>query len=324
MDIIRWGMIGCGDVTEVKSGPAFSKVPSSELIAVMSRNAERAEDYARRHNIGSFYSDAELMISNPLINAVYIATPPSSHLQYCIAALKAGKAVYVEKPMTLNASEASALVHAIENFNGKLCLAHYRRAQPKFLKIRDLIFSGSLGKISEVNISFGRKPLSAEELHVPKTAWRVDPKISGGGLFHDLAPHQLDLLLYFFGEGKVVSAFTANTTGQYNAPDIVITEMKFNNDINFNGSWDFNAAEDEDLFAVTGSEDGIRFSSFGTNEIMFLNDPGASLNFPTLQHVQQPMIEKVVGYFLGREPNPCSAADGLRSMQWIDGICSFH
>ncbi|MCX6333190.1 MAG: Gfo/Idh/MocA family oxidoreductase, partial [Bacteroidia bacterium] len=82
--MINWGIIGCGNVTEVKSGPAFNKVNNSRLIAVMRRDAVLAEDYASRHNVPKFYTDASKLINDPEINAVYIATPPSSHAEYAL------------------------------------------------------------------------------------------------------------------------------------------------------------------------------------------------------------------------------------------------
>src|SRR5205085_11613785 len=103
MDRINWGIIGCGDVTEIKSGPAFNKVKNSSLIAVMRRDAEKAKDYAQRHNVPKWYDNADQLINDPDINAVYVATPPSSHEEYTLAAISAGKPVYVEKPMSVDA-----------------------------------------------------------------------------------------------------------------------------------------------------------------------------------------------------------------------------
>ena len=99
LEKIKWGFIGCGEVTEKKSGPAFSMIRNSEVVAVMSRNAEKAESYARRNNIPRWYTDAQLLIGDEDVNAVYIATPPSSHATFAIMAMKAGKPVYIEKPM---------------------------------------------------------------------------------------------------------------------------------------------------------------------------------------------------------------------------------
>src|SRR5690606_19456944 len=112
MEEIRWGMIGAGDVTELKSGPAFSKVSGSKLVAVMRRDLEKDKDYASRHKVGTWYTDAQALIDDPDINAIYIATPPDSHAEYAIRALKAGKYVYVEKPMVLTSKEAERVVDA--------------------------------------------------------------------------------------------------------------------------------------------------------------------------------------------------------------------
>src|SRR5688572_22425115 len=102
MDKINWGIIGCGDVTEVKSGPAFNRVRDSALVAVMRRDEAKVKDYASRHQVPAWYTDAQVLINDPGINAIYVATPPSTHEEYAIAALKAGKPVYVEKPMSVD------------------------------------------------------------------------------------------------------------------------------------------------------------------------------------------------------------------------------
>ncbi|MGY0036881.1 Gfo/Idh/MocA family protein [Pedobacter sp. NJ-S-72] len=197
-NVIKWGMIGCGDVTEVKSGPAFNKVPNSRLVAVMSRNAAKAEDYAKRHQVPKWYNSTQELIDDPEINAIYIATPPLSHLELTIAALKAGKSVYVEKPMAVNADAGKKMVEAAAQSNGKLTIAHYRREQPVFKKIKALIDEQVIGTVKFVTLDYLQPSLTPKELADPKIQWRLDPAIAGGGLFHDIAPHQLDLMLYFF------------------------------------------------------------------------------------------------------------------------------
>src|SRR5678815_5720643 len=92
---VNWGIIGCGDVCEVKSGPAFNKVPNSRLVAVMRRDMSKAQDYAHRHNVPKAYNDASALINDPGINAIYIATPPSSHEEFTIQSLRAGKPIYL-------------------------------------------------------------------------------------------------------------------------------------------------------------------------------------------------------------------------------------
>jgi predicted dehydrogenase len=320
MKTIKWGIVGCGDVTELKSGPAFNKVPDSKLVAVMRRDAAKAEDYARRHGVPRWYSNADELINDPEVNAVYIATPPLQHEEYALAAMKAGKPVYVEKPMTVDAAAAQRIVDAIKE-DDKVSVAHYRRAQPVFLKVKGLIDNKAVGDIRLIDLVFLQPSMSQEELQNPRRKWRVEPTISGGGLFHDLAPHQLDLMLYFFGKPAQVKGIAANQQKIYAADDIVTGQVKFESGPIFSGSWSFNVADSKDSCIIYGSEGSLSFAVFGKPEII-MNRKGniETFTFDPLRHVQQPMIERVVKYFLGKEENLCSAQDGLEVMKMIDAI----
>ncbi|MEO6454606.1 MAG: Gfo/Idh/MocA family oxidoreductase [Ginsengibacter sp.] len=321
MQKINWGIIGCGDVTEIKSGPAFNKVKNSALVAVMRRDAEKAKDYAKRHNVPTWYDKASDLINDPKINAIYIATPPSSHEEYTIAATQAGKPVYVEKPMTLNFDSATRMMNIANQNNVKLVVAHYRRAQPFFKKIKELINEKAVGDIRFAKIELYKKPASQEYLTDPKTLWRVNPSIAGGGLFNDLAPHQLDLAYYFFGEIEKASGYATNQAGMYQADDIVAGNILFKSGVLLSGTWCFNVAEqdEKDSFEITGSEGKISFSIFGNHEATVTkNGKTEIISFEIPAHVQQPMIEKVVEYFLEDGPNPCSAKDGVEIMRLID------
>jgi len=174
MKEIKWGIIGCGAVTEVKSGPAFNKVKNSSLVAVMRRNGEKARDYAKRHQVPKWYDDATRLINDKDVNAIYIATPPSSHEAYAMAAMQAGKPVYVEKPMTINSSSAIRMVEAANNTGIKMCIAHYRRGQPYFNKIKQLIDDKIIGELRFATLNFYKKLLSKEELELTGNKWRVD------------------------------------------------------------------------------------------------------------------------------------------------------
>ncbi len=323
MSEIRWGIIGCGSVTELKSGPAFNKVPNSSLVAVMRRDASKAEDYARRHNVPAWYSNAEPLLNNPEITAVYIATPPSSHEEYVMAAIDKGKNVYVEKPMSINYSSAKKMADYAAEKNVKLCVAHYRRQQPVFLKIRALLESGAIGQPLTAELKFYRKPLSSEELARPGVAWRINSSISGGGLFHDLAPHQLDLARYFFGEAIAISSISYNQAGLYEAEDVIAGNIQFKNGVLFNGIWSFNTAaiNETDLFTIFGSKGKLSFQVFGEPLITLKNEEEEKVySFEKPQHVQQYLIEAVVNYFLGKAKNPCSGLDGAEVMKWMDAF----
>ncbi|MEI9943189.1 MAG: Gfo/Idh/MocA family oxidoreductase [Chitinophagaceae bacterium] len=319
MNKIKWGIIGCGDVTEVKSGPAFNKVPNSELVAVMRRSEDKVKNYARRHNVPKWYTDAAQLINDPDVNAIYVATPPSSHEEYTLAAINAGKPVYVEKPMSLNAAAANNMAKAAKEKNVKLTVAHYRRAQPLFRKIKQLIDEKAIGDILFVRSEAYRKPATQEYLTAAHTGWRVDAAIAGGGLFNDISPHQLDLMYYFFGEPAKVSGYATNQGGAYQSDDIVAGHILFKNEVVFDGLWCFNAPEERDQCEIMGSTGKIVFTFFEQKPVyLTINGKTETITFDPLQHVQQPMIEKVVDYFLGGGPNPNSAEEGVTVMQLID------
>ncbi|GAB2813606.1 Gfo/Idh/MocA family protein [Ferruginibacter profundus] len=321
MPTINWGIIGCGDVTEIKSGPAFNKVPGSKLVAVMRRDAAKAASYAQRHQVPKWYSDAQQLINDPEVNAIYIATPPDSHEAYALAAINAGKPVYVEKPMALNATAAKNMATAAAAKNIKLAVAHYRREQPIFKKIKQLINEEVIGDVHLARIELYKPPLSPQELTTTHHSWRVNPAIAGGGLFHDLAPHQLDLMYYFFGAAEKVTGIATNQAGNYTADDLVTGCILFKNGVAFSGTWCFNAAATTDNCEIIGSTGSIYFSVFGGNTITVIAKGIRQIfSFDTLEHVQQPMIEKVVQYFQDEAPNPCSGDEGAAVMQLMQGF----
>ncbi|MDQ6844083.1 MAG: Gfo/Idh/MocA family oxidoreductase [Bacteroidota bacterium] len=321
MDKINWGIIGCGNVTELKSGPAFNKVKNSSLVAVMRRDAAKAKDYALRHHVPKWYADANQLINDADVNAIYIATPPSSHEEYTLAAIEAGKPVYVEKPMSVSYSSAKNMTQAAAKNNVKLVVAHYRREQPLFKKIKELLDEKAIGEVRLINLCCHKKPLSMEELADPKIAWRVNTDIAGGGLFNDLAPHQLDLMIYFFGEVKEICGLATNQAHLYNADDIVVGNMLFKNEIVFNGSWCFTVDEtiEKDTCEIIGSNGKISFAVFDHQELTITGGSRTeTILFEKLIHVQQPMIEKAVEYFLDKGYNPCPAEDGAEVMRIIE------
>lgn len=320
MSEIKWGIIGCGDVTEVKSGPAFNKIANSKLVAVMRRDAVKAEDYAKRHGVPKWYSNASDLINDPEVNAIYIATPPLQHEEYTIAALAAGKPVYVEKPMALNSEAAKRMADASTKYDVKLVVAHYRRAQPLFLKIKSLLEEKKIGDVRFVELKMLQSAAS-DIIANSEENWRIDPAISGGGLFHDLAPHQLDLMLYYFGEAINFHGL-ANKHEEAPVADLVTGHIEFENNVVFNGLWCFSAPQSEqaDRCDIVGSAGKITFSVFGQYIKINVDDKEETFNFEPLQHVEQPMIEQVVAYFRGEGENPCSAEEALKTMKIMDAF----
>ncbi|HEX9512454.1 MAG TPA: Gfo/Idh/MocA family oxidoreductase [Puia sp.] len=323
MKKINWGIIGAGDVTELKSGPAFNKVANSSLVAVMRRDAAKAEDYARRHQVPRWYDDAGKLLNDPEVNAIYIATPPSTHAEYAMAAINVGKPVYVEKPMANSYSAARPIADAAAAKNIKLVVAHYRRQQPLFKKIKQLLDDKVIGEPLLARLELSKPPLTKEDLADPRVAWRVDPAIAGGGLFHDLAPHQLDLMYHFFGPVQKVTGLATNQGGLYAADDLVAGNILFENGVVFSGTWCFNAPAGtaNDFCEIIGTAGKISFSIFsGTSFTVLAGGVLTTHSFDALQHVQQPMIAATVQYFLGEGPNPCSGEEGAEVMRVMEGF----
>ena len=287
----------------------------------MRRDAAKAADYATRHHVDKWYADADQLLNDAEVNAVSIATPPAFHLEYAITALKKGLNVYVEKPVTRTAQEAQAMADAVKQYNGKLTVAHYRRALPMFLYVKDLLEKNAIGDVRTVQIRMwkSKKP---DLIANSETNWRVDPQLSGGGYFHDLAPHQLDLMLYYFGEPEKYHGFSLNQSGVYPADDHVCGEIVFKNRVVVNGSWSFNVAESEtvDSCEIIGTKGKITFPFFGTFVIWKNEQEEQTINFTHPEHIQQPMIEKIVKYFRGEGSNPCSIEEAIVLMKILDAF----
>jgi predicted dehydrogenase len=294
LDKVRWGIIGCGDVTEVKSGPAFQKINNSELVAVMRRTGERAKDYAKRHDVPKWYDDADILINDPDVNAIYIATPPGSHMEYTLKAAKAGKPVYVEKPMARNYSECEEMIAACEKVGVPLYVAYYRRAQPRFLKIKELLENGAIGEIRFVTSTQYRKD-TEETKNANELSWRVQPEIAGGGLFFDLASHTLDILDFLLGPITSVQGFSSNQAGYYSAEDMVSGTYLFESGVHGIGKWCFTAFENEDINEIVGCKGKITFSTFGNEPVKLTTKQGIEeWNFERPEHVHQPLVETIV------------------------------
>ncbi len=317
---VNWGIIGCGDVCEVKSGPAFNKVANSKLVAVMRRNIDKAKDFAQRHGVSKYYSDAAELINDAEVNAIYIATPPSSHEEYLEMALKAGKPVYVEKPVTVNSASVERMMAMEKQYECKVSVAHYRRGLPLFNKIKQLVNDGAIGKVKLILLRT-LQPQVSKIITQTDDNWRINPEISGGGLFHDLSPHQLDIMYWIFGTPQQVDVQAANQGKIYNATDLTMVQITFANDIYFNGVWNFNVAETAtaDSCEIIGDKGGIHFSFFRVSKIELTTGSGTEtfeLEYP--MNIQQPHINNVMKFFRGEGANPCSLEEALVTMKVMD------
>ena len=308
-------------MTEVKSGPAFNKVEGSRLVAVMSRDASKVEDYAKRHNVPKSYIDADDLINDPDINAVYIATPPSSHTDYAVRSMRAGKPVYIEKPMSVDYPGCLRIIRASQKYKVPIFVAYYRRTLPGFIKVKDLIQSGNIGNVRFVQIQLFKAP--SDEEKSGKLPWRVIPEISGGGHFFDLASHQLDYLDFLFGPIQKVKSVVLNQAGLYKAEDYVSAEFLFSDNIAGTGTWCFNTTKinSRDVIEIIGEKGNIMFSCFSFEPIVLTNDDG-KIEFinERPENIQYYLIEQVVRALEGKGTVSSTGTSAARTNKVMDEI----
>ncbi len=297
MKLIHWGFIGCGDVAERKSGPAFSEVAGSDVVAVMSRSESKARSFAERHHVARWYTDAQKLIDDPEVNAVYVATPPSTHAIMAIMAMRAGKPVYVEKPLASTYDDCIRINRVSEETGQPCFVAYYRRYLPYFQRVKKIVNDGVLGHIMNVQIRFSVPPRDIDYSSEDKLPWRLRQEIAGGGYFYDLAPHQLDLLQDIFGVIVKATGFCANRAGLYQVEDNISACFLFENGLPASGSWCFTGHESarEDRIDIIGEQGTLSFSVFDMKPIVLITSQGRQeINEPQPPIIQLPIIKSVV------------------------------
>ena len=323
MKILKWGFIGCGEVCELKSGPAFDEVEGSSVVAVMSRSEQKARSYAERHGVARWYTDAQELIDDPEVNAVYVATPPSSHATYAIMAMKAGKPVYVEKPLASTYDDCARINYVSEQTGMPCFVAYYRRYLPYFQRVKEIVDQGVIGKTVNVQVRFAVPPRDLDYAHPENLPWRLQPDISGGGYFYDLAPHQIDLLQHIFGVILEARGICANRGHLYSAEDSVSAVFRFENDMPGSGSWSFVAHESArtDRILIVGTRGSMAFSVFNYVPIELHTSDGTEIiDVPNPAYVQFPLIKNVIEHLQGRGVCSCTSVSATPTNWVLDRI----
>lgn len=310
---VRWGMIGCGNVTERKSGPAFWQVEGSSLEMVMARREEQASDYASRHGIARYTTDASALVADEHVDAIYVATPPDSHLEFALMAASAGKPCVVEKPMALTTDECDQILAAFEKANVPLFVAYYRRSLPRFDVVRNWMEQGMIGDVRHIHWTYHRPPNSGDK--EGKDNWRVNPAQAGGGYFVDLASHGLNLFQQWFGDIVVAKGIKTNQQGYYEAEDAVAASLAFERGVLGSGYWNFGAANREDRVEIIGSEGRIVCSVFGEDDFELDGKEKASVNVENPDPVQYFHVENLIAHLNGDKEHPSSGIAG-RNTTW--------
>jgi 1,5-anhydro-D-fructose reductase (1,5-anhydro-D-mannitol-forming) len=316
---ICWGAIGCGKVAEVKSAPGLQKAEGSALRMVMRRDAALAEDYARRHGVRRWTTDADALIRDPEIDAVYIATPPGTHLDYALRVAAAGKPAYVEKPLARNHGECRRMIDAFAKADRPLFVAYYRRALPRFLKVKELVETGRIGQITMASYRYA--DAKWRQLDPNNLPWRFVAEHSGGGLFMDLGSHALDILDYVLGPVESVQGMAANLGSPCEVEDVVAMHCRFASGALGAATWNFAAAAREDIFEISGTLGKVAMSLFGNDPVQFTGDSGPeTFDLPNPPHIQQPLIQTIVDELHGRGQCPSTGITAARTARVMDQV----
>ena len=319
MKQINWGFIGCGEVTEKKSGPDFNEVEGSQVVAVMSRSETKARSYAERHHVRKWYTDASELIEDPDVNAVYIATPPSSHATFAIMAMRAGKPCYIEKPLAASYNDCIRINRISEQTGVPCFVAYYRRYLPYFQKVKEIIENGTIGNVVNVQVRFSVPPRDLDFQSGKEMPWRLQPDIAGGGYFYDLAPHQIDLLQNLFGVITRAHGYPANRAHLYQAEDTLSACFFFESGIPGSGSWCFVGHESakEDCIEVIGEKGSLSFSVFTYQPIEVITSEGKnSITVPNPPYVQLPLIKSVIEHLQGIGKCDCTSVSAT-AVNWV-------
>ena len=305
MDTVRWGIIGCGDVAEVKAGPGFQKASGSALVAVMRRDIDKARDFAQRHGVPRVHATADDLIADPDVDVIYIATPPSSHCELALAVARARKPCLVEKPMAMTHAECMQMVDAFASAGCPLWVAYYRRALPRYLLVRDLLRDGAIGRVTSAHIEVFDRLATGDRAK----GWRFDPAVSGGGLFLDMGSHCIDMIDFLIGAIDDVNAVVLNTGGAYRAEDVTAASFRAGA-VAGSGIWNFNADRTFDQMRVVGTSGSISFPMFADGDVVVGEQRFEVRNPP---HVHQPLIQTVVDELLGRGKCESTGQSGART-----------
>ena len=323
MKKISWGFIGCGEVTEKKSGPAFAEVEGSHVEAVMSRSGAKARLYAERHHIRKWYTDAQELIDDADVNAIYIATPPSSHATFAIMAMRAGKPVYVEKPLAASYDDC-VRINRISAQTGVPCyVAYYRRYLPYFQRVRDIIGRGTIGNVTNIQLRFSVPPRELDYTSQKDLPWRLQPDISGGGYFYDLATHQLDLVQDLFGVIVKAHGYCTNRAHLYAAEDTISACFRFESGLVGSGSWCFvgHQSAKEDRIDVVGEKGMLSFSVYNYDPIRLVTSDGTTnIVVENPPYVQLPIIRNVIEDLQGIGVCTCTSVSATPTNWVMDRI----
>ncbi len=302
MKQIRWGLIGCGDISRKRVAPALRDLSNVDFVAVSRARAELAQEFAEEFGAHKWYADWRELLADDEIDAVYIATPVHLHAEQTIAAAEAGKHVLCEKPMALDVAECARMIAACAANNVKLSIAYYRHFYPVVARVKEIIASGDIGKpvLAQINaFEFNAMPPDDPRY------WFFTKEKSGGGPMMDFGCHRIEVLTNIFGAIVDVKAFTDNLLFDREVEDTSAAFFKFANGIRATLTVTHAAFEGQDTLDIFGSEGSLHIMKLNQGDLRIVTKSGERHeNHPPHANLQLPSIEDFTNAILeNRMPN---------------------
>lgn len=300
MDVLKWGLIGAGDIARKRIAPALVDLPNCELVAVSRGRPELAEAFAAEFGVKRWYADW-LEILTDEIDAVYIATPVFLHPEQTIAAAEAGKHILCEKPMALNVEECDRMIAACKANNVKLGIAYYRRFYPVLESVRQVIASGEIGKVvfAQMNAFEYFDPAPDNRRH-----WLLEKAKSGGGPMMDFGCHRLEVLTDLFGTVRRTESIVSNIAFEREVEDTAAVLLQFESDTCAALIVSHASHEPQDTFEIFGTTGSINIPVLNSGDIRIKTAAGETTeSHPPHANIHQPLIEDFTdAVLIGREP----------------------
>jgi predicted dehydrogenase len=310
--IIRWGIIGAGNVAEFKSGPALMRAHGSTVVAVMRRDAEKARDFALRHNVPRWYTDVDALLADPEVNAVYVASPHHLHLAHVTRAAQAGKAILCEKPVGVSTAEAQTAVDVCRAASVPLSVAYYRRYWPVVQEMRRLLADDVIGEVVQARVQ-----LADQYVPDPQRSWLTEPEQAGGGALANAGSHWIDLVRYLLGEVVEVTAVCSTHFGGFNTEDTIGVQMRMVGHalVSLNVTLCSPAAVNEFDIAGTGGRMFAGPLSAGRLMLQQGNREPEALHFPRPDAAHMELVTEVVRRLAAGEPSPVPGEEAVAAWQ---------
>ena len=315
-----WGLVGTGRIAEDRILPGINAHAGNRLVAVVSRDPQRADAFAEKFGAQRAYTSYHDMLRNPDVTVVAIHTPNSQHAEQAIAAARAGKHVFCDKPMATSVADAERIVSECEKAGVKLGINFHNRFMPCFIETRRIIESGEIGAVHLVQLEASPGARSGGRL----ATWRVDPAVAGLGTTYSIGVHAYDILRYLLAaEITMVSAFFDTPPGVMEETNLSL--VRFANGALGQLSVHEKSPLPHNDFVVYGSTGRItgrgltRSRAGGELQVLTTDGKTRSTEFPAINAHGACVAAFSDALLAERNPVP-SGIDGLRSVQLTDAM----